>query len=62
MRCRVSNRIELPFYTTFGVSERDSQMREEFVAGDGFGAEGQHVGGGLLAIHDSKSPRLELTD
>ena len=37
-------------------------MVEKFVAGDGFGAEGQTVGGGLLAIHDPKSPRLELAD
>ena len=36
-------------------------MIEEFVTGDILGAEGHHVGGGLLTVHEMKSPGLQLS-
>ena len=54
--------IDFPVPASFGHVKRDSQMIEEFVAGDVFGAEGQNVGGGLLTIHERKSPGLQLSD
>jgi len=44
----------------FRQRERRSQVIEKVTAGDGLGAEGHNVGGGLLAVHEAKSPGLQL--
>ena len=46
---------------SFGHVKYGGQMIEEFVTGDILGAEGHHVGGGLLTVHEMKSPGLQLS-
>src|ERR1041385_744730 len=52
--------IELPTPTSFRQHERCSQVIKKFTAGDSFGAEGHHMRRGLLAVHESESPGLQL--
>lgn len=54
--------VELPASTPIRKGERCGEMIEKVAAGDGFGAQGGDVRGRLLAIHQAKSPRLELAD
>ena len=54
--------IDFPAPTSFGHRKCRGQVIEKIPAGDGFGAQGQNVWGGLLAVHEAKSPRLELAD
>ena len=52
--------VELPAPTSFGQGKRCGEVMEEVAAGNGFDAEGHQVEGGLLAVVDAESPRLEL--
>ena len=57
---RASWGIAMPLPAPIGKGECRSQVIEKVAAGDGFGAEGDNVGGGLLAVHQSESPCVKL--
>ena len=57
-----SELVKLPAPMSFRQGERCIEVMEKVAAGDGFGAEGHNVGGGLLAVHQSESPRVKLAD
>jgi len=52
--------IEFPVPASFGHRKCCGEVIEKVSAGDGFGAQGGEVLGRLLAVHEAKSPRLEL--